>query len=606
MPLNTVSLVSPVVTSISSVIPENLQRWTYNGLDVAAVTPTGMLDLRNSTTGALSSRSSVGTLGTKIVFYSADTANPSWGFGLQSGRLVGLISSDGAFSIRSSIGGSDLVRLNNDGNISGRYIDSLANSGAYLDIGTGGSGLMVINRVASHIPITVRGAASQTGNLQEWQDSAGAILARVSSAGGIISTANSILSGGLLVQGNYGGSNTMLVTNSQNIIGLSVTGFSTQTANLQEWRNSALTVLSSINPSGFFSTPRINFTGGTSTVSALALADGTLSFESTAGQLFSISNSLTGTIFSVNDISGLPIVEATDLGIVKINELFGQTVFGSGTPTASALTTFVARTAATIPVVVKAATSQSANLQEWHNSTGTILNAIAASGTLVIGGSTVVNSTFGITLNDKSMASWYSANNSNYYTVINFARGNTTGAWMSLGSIGDSSNGIASIAIQNTSSQTVFSVGQTGNVLASIQSPSTVGLIVKGAASQTANLQEWQTSDGTIQLRMTSIGKLFSNYLSSSYGILTGGATYAGGYNFISNPTFATTDVSLIVKAVSSQTSDLQQWQNSSGTVLAKITASGALDATAITVNGAAISTGSASGLSDAFMLMGA
>ena len=74
---------------------------------------------------------------------------------------------------------------------------------------------------------------------------------------------------------------------------------------------------------------------------------------------------------------------------------------------------------------------------------------------------------------------------------------------------------------------------------------------------------------------MTSYGKLFSNYLQSNYGILTGGAIYGGGYNFISNPTFATADTTLIVKAVTSQTANLQEWQNSAGTVLAKINASG-------------------------------
>jgi hypothetical protein len=383
LPLNTVNLISPVVTSLSSVRPQNIQRWVYNGSDVAAVTPTGMLDLRSSTTGTLPSNSTVGSLGTKIVFYSVDTVNPTWGFGLQSGRLVALIdssSSGNSFSIRSSIGGSDIIRFQNDGNIGARFLDSINNNGAYIDMGTGSSGISVLNRVASHIPLTVRGAASQTGNLQEWQDSASAILARVSSAGGIFSTANSALSGGLLVQGNYGGSNTMLITNNQNIIGLSVTGNSTQTANLQEWKNSASTVLASINPSGFLSTPRINFTGGTSTVSALALSDGTLSFESTAGQLFSISNSLTGTIFSVNDISGLPIVEATDLGIVKINELYGQTVFGSGTPVANTMLTSIARAATSIPIVAKGAASQTASLQEWQSSAGTAVASITSSG----------------------------------------------------------------------------------------------------------------------------------------------------------------------------------------------------------------------------------
>ena len=379
MPLNTVSLVSPVVTSISSVVPENLQRWTYNGLDVAAVTPTGMLDLRNSTTGTLPSRSNNGNLGTKIVFYSVDTVNPSWGFGLQGSRLVALTDpgTGNAFSVRTSIGGSDIIRFENNGNIGARFLDSINNNGAYIDMGPGGSGIIVANRTASHIPITVKGAASQTGSLQQWQNSAGTIFAEISGGGDLFMSS--------ATRAFFGGSSSNAYLNVSTLgnparQGIIVSGGPSQTGNLQEWQNNSATVLSSINPSGFFNTPRINFTGGTSTVSALALTDGTLSFESTAGQLFSISNSLTGTIFSVNDISGLPIIEATDLGIVKINELFGQTVIGSGTPTANTMLTSIARTATSIPIVVKGAASQTANLQEWQNTGGTVLSKIDKDG----------------------------------------------------------------------------------------------------------------------------------------------------------------------------------------------------------------------------------
>lgn len=184
MPLNKVNLLSPLVTNSSSVTPENVQRWSYSGADVAAITPTGMLDLRASTTGSLASGSVNGNIGTKIVFYSNDNINPTWGFGLNSSRLIGLIDSNsGAFSIRTSIGGSDIIRLFSDGNISGRYLDSINNSGGYLDLGTGSSGMVAINRVASHIPFSVRGASSQTANLQEWQNSSSTILSKVESTG---------------------------------------------------------------------------------------------------------------------------------------------------------------------------------------------------------------------------------------------------------------------------------------------------------------------------------------------------------------------------------------------------------------------------------------
>jgi hypothetical protein len=61
--------------------------------------------------------------------------------------------------------------------------------------------------------------------------------------------------------------------------------------------------------------PVIKFSSGDATTNSdmnvrfYATSNGTLSFEGTAGQLFSVTNDLTGTIFSVNDISGLPIME---------------------------------------------------------------------------------------------------------------------------------------------------------------------------------------------------------------------------------------------------------------------------------------------------------
>ncbi len=162
------------------------------------------------------------------------------------------------------------------------------------------------------------------------------------------------------------------------------------------------------------SLPRLNFSGGTSTITAQTLADGTISFDSTAGQLFSISNSLTGTIFAVNDISGLPSVEVTDLGIIKFNELYGQTVIGSGTPATNAMLSSIARTSATIPLVVRGAASQSANLQEWQNSTAATVASISntgaitavdltLSGNLTVNGTTTNINTTNLVVEDKNI-----------------------------------------------------------------------------------------------------------------------------------------------------------------------------------------------------------
>jgi hypothetical protein len=84
--------------------------------------------------------------------------------------------------------------------------------------------------------------------------------------------------------------------------------------------------------------PRIVFSGASSTLGPQNItlrvyptSNGTLSFEGSAGQLFSITNDLTGTIFSVNDVSGIPSIEVLATGLVKIAQYSGNVVVGSGT-----------------------------------------------------------------------------------------------------------------------------------------------------------------------------------------------------------------------------------------------------------------------------------
>lgn len=76
--------------------------------------------------------------------------------------------------------------------------------------------------------------------------------------------------------------------------------------------------------------PKIEFTGGDdNTVTLTTLDDGTLSFSGSSGQLFSIADSLTGTIFSVNDVSGIPSIEVEDDGTVRVAEFGGNLLVGT-------------------------------------------------------------------------------------------------------------------------------------------------------------------------------------------------------------------------------------------------------------------------------------
>lgn len=86
--------------------------------------------------------------------------------------------------------------------------------------------------------------------------------------------------------------------------------------------------------------PKIVFSGANTTANTdIAIytypaSNGTLSIEGSAGQLFSVTNSLSGTIFSVNDVSGIPSIEVLDTGAVKLAQYGGNV--GVGISTANA------------------------------------------------------------------------------------------------------------------------------------------------------------------------------------------------------------------------------------------------------------------------------
>jgi hypothetical protein len=90
-------------------------------------------------------------------------------------------------------------------------------------------------------------------------------------------------------------------------------------------------------PKIVFSAANTNTTA-TITLRAYPIQGGQLSFEGSAGQLFSIVNNLSGTLFSVNDISGIPSISVADTGTIQLAPYQGyvqiaNTVTSAGTTT---------------------------------------------------------------------------------------------------------------------------------------------------------------------------------------------------------------------------------------------------------------------------------
>lgn len=66
---------------------------------------------------------------------------------------------------------------------------------------------------------------------------------------------------------------------------------------------------------------------------------GTLSFEGSSGQLLSIANTMSGTIFSANDVSGIPSIEVLDTGLVKLAQYNGQVIISTSSVSSGAILT---------------------------------------------------------------------------------------------------------------------------------------------------------------------------------------------------------------------------------------------------------------------------
>jgi hypothetical protein len=265
-----------------------------------------------------------------------------------------------------------------------------------------------------------------------------------------------------------------------------------------------------------------------------------------------------------------------------------------------------ARTATNNALIVKGATSQTANLQEWQDSAGAVLSRITSVGYVYSPYMEVpiTNSGLpGIVIKGASgqtadLQRWQNSAGTVLAAVTSAGNITTTGA-VSINTAGTGTLNLGDGAISkgpgagfSFNSGISISFLGTGGASATTLIPlfvafqsATAKTVIRGAASQTANLQEWQNSAGTVLASVTPNGSVTAAYFGSSVGStsyiqpnLTSGA--------IGILTAGNANVGLMVRGNSAQTANLQEWQNSGGTVLTKVDASGNITAASIVKTG--------------------
>ena len=131
---------------------------------------------------------------------------------------------------------------------------------------------------ATSIPLLLQGYTAQSGNLTEWRDSTAALLARVDSAGSLITTANALVSGyataGRSTQDGVAAVSVQPLTTGGT--GLTVRGLASQSGSLAYFLNSTGAVLVEITSGGTLNASQVNGTG-------LQVTSTTLSFPSLNG-----------------------------------------------------------------------------------------------------------------------------------------------------------------------------------------------------------------------------------------------------------------------------------------------------------------------------------
>ncbi|NCV08147.1 MAG: hypothetical protein EBW51_06055, partial [Actinobacteria bacterium] len=450
-------------------------------------------------------------------------------------------------------------------------------SGGYPWISFGSSITNTANQ-ATDKPLVVKGASSQSANLTEWQNSAGTVLSNINSSGlnewrdstgtyrfGLkysadrniidINSTNSGLVFGWSPNyiGGYGtdagaGNTWWFSPFTGTRVGVIIRGKDPQTADLQQWQNNSGTVLASVSSAGGFGVPAIGNPGSVGPYQSFNSTDITITSRAAAN----IGLIIKGAASQTADLQQWQTSTGSINGKVDNNGTFW---IGTANLINYGYSTFAGNNAGNVPIIIIGAPSQTADLQQWKNSAGTVLSKIASNGRMVISSDTEVSSgmltisqaaTSAIVLSTTSTANDYglalnatgSGNNTSIGISFSaFASNGYNGVATPGGAIWFTRSGSYSLGYlsfltrsgvgANDPLTERMRIGDTGTVSISGFTASSQGLIIKAAASQTADLQQWQNSSGNIVSSIRSNGGISLNYANTIRLYNTANTDYA-------------------------------------------------------------------------------
>ena len=252
----------------------------------------------------------------------------------------------------------------NDQKFKGGYFYEVQSADKLHASGLFASGITVNSTETALVPVTVKAAASQSANLQEWQDSNGLVIASVAADGAIASSGDATIDGNLTL-----GSSGVVIASGVSVggSGLLVNDISSATAST----DINITSTDDVNIKADSSSVIRFYTGSTSNF----IVTGTEFYPSSDNSRdLGLSNRRFSDVFTVSTHA-----ENVNAETVKTSGLFASGITVNSTETAL------------VPVTVKAAASHSANLQEWQDSDGLVIASIAADGAIASSGDAIID-----------------------------------------------------------------------------------------------------------------------------------------------------------------------------------------------------------------------
>jgi len=449
-------------------------------------------------------------------------------------------------------------------------------------------GHTITNAVASIIPLQINGAASQSANLFEVRNSTPAIIARITSSGGVFLDAlgaSTVNAGNAFVVGSaYGGvryNNAMVSIPALSQIGTIIRASASQTPDLFQFQSSTSTILGGHNAlaqiySGS-TAPLYKAQGGATTAT---LGDGTTAtITTTSAHGFAVGDLVVVAGITPAGYNGTFSITAVGTTTISyLNATTGaQTV--AGTVSVPPQASITPRSVGTVGLVVRAAGTQIANLQEWQDSTGTSITRITTTGSISTNSITVSGSSsfnFQTNFQNAAVTPLIAKNLGGVADVFQIQNGS---AVVIAGNnvVGQTFTGSTTTINSGVGGATTAASGD--GLFATLTMTTATNLAVGDRIVVAGVTPTGYNTTGALVTGVNNAGPFTVSYLNGT----TGAQTVAGT---VSTPAQASVTarsagtVGQIIRGAASQSSDLQQWQTSGATVLAKIIAGGNMFAT--------------------------